>query len=861
MREYIGDVGHIAVLIGFITALFASIGYVFSHSSKDEIEKKHWKNFSRTMVIVHAASIFTVIFSLFNIIQNHYYEYHYAWSHSSNFLPAEFMISCFWEGQEGSFLLWIFWHVIISLILLKTTKKMESPVMAIFFAVQTFLVSMIIGVVLFDIRIGSSPFILLKEALYTENIFTTNPDFIPEDGTGLNPLLQNYWMVIHPPTLFLGFALTLVPFAYSLAGLITKQYTEWVKPVMPWNLIGGVVLGVGILMGGYWAYETLNFGGYWNWDPVENAVYVPWLTLIASIHTLSLFKKNGTGLKFSLILIITTFLLILYSTFLTRSGILGEASVHSFTDLGLSGQLLIYLLFFVILSIAISWKHWKKIPEKSSSNNIYTNEFWIFIGMSVICIAAFQVIFGTSLPVINKIFGLKLAPPTDQITFYGKYQIWAGIFIAGIGSLAQYFWWHGLTKKNGPTMARKVMFAILVILMISSTIISLSSINLNYYQKTYFNLGLESHSFSNIFKLVFKTGSFVLLFSFSVLSIFTSSLILKKLYKNNRDKIGGAITHIGVALMLIGILFSAAYDKVVSVNFSGMVYAKEAPTDFNTENVLLWRNKPSKMVDYELLYRGPRVTSPHFDGYINKDKILDASLDHRKVITETQLFEGDDLKFDIGDTLEIIPENTYFEVEYRSESDTFSLFPRAQKNESMGLIASPDTRHYLSHDLYSFISYYDDFSFTESKDWRSADSLVLHEKDTTFINDYVVILDSVRVTKRIPGAPDIKNGMGVMAFFTFLANGQTIKATPSLIITKNNIPLNRPEIIEDLALQISFDNINPQKGTFHFKTKATQLGYIILKAVKKPWINILWIGTIILIIGFLISIYRRFTTD
>ena len=861
MREYIGDVGHIAVLVGFVTALFASISYLIAHNSNDLAEQKSWKNFARIMVITHGASVFTVIFSLFNIIQNHYYEYHYAWSHSSNFLPAEFMISCFWEGQEGSFLLWIFWHVMLSFILLRTTKGMESPVMAIFFAVQTFLVSMIIGVVIFDVRIGSSPFILLKEALYTESIFQTNPNFIPEDGTGLNPLLQNYWMVIHPPTLFLGFALTLIPFAYCIAGITTKQYTEWVKPVMPWNLIGGVVLGVGILMGGYWAYETLNFGGYWNWDPVENAVYVPWLTLIASIHTLTLYKKNGTGLKFSIILLVTTFILILYSTFLTRSGILGEASVHSFTDLGLSGQLLIYLLFFVVLSVFALSRKWKNIPEKHSENNVYTNEFWIFIGMAVVCIAAFQVIFGTSIPVINKIAGLKLAPPTDQITFYGKYQIWAGIFIAGIAGFAQYFWWNGLTKANASTTTRKLVFLFLIILMASSAIITIASLSLNYYQSTYFNVNLQTSSIATLSAMVFKVSSFVLLFSCSIFSIFISTLTLIKLYKNNREKIGGAITHIGVALMLIGMLFSAAYDKVISVNFSGMVYAKEAPTDFNTENVLLWRNKPSKMVDYELIYKGPRLTSPKIDGYINKDKVLPASIDNRFVITEEKLFEGTELRFDIGDTLEIYPENTYFEVEYRSESDTFSLFPRAQKNESMGLIASPDTRHYLSHDLYSFISYYDDFSFTEETEWRSSDSLVLHEKDTTFINDYVVILDSVRMTKRIPGAPDLQKGMGVMAFFTFLGNGNTIKASPSLVITENNIPLNRPEIIEDLGLKISFDNIDPQTGTFHFKTSATQLGYIILKAVKKPWINILWIGTIILIIGFLISIYRRFTSN
>src|SRR5690606_37464903 len=152
-------------------------------------------------------------------------------------------------------------------------------------------------------------------------IFQTNPDSVPEDGTGLNPLLQNYWMVIHPPFLFMGFAATLVPFAYLIAGLWTKRYTEWVRPALPWSLFAAAVLGTGILMGAYWAYETLNFGGYWNWDPVENAVYIPWLVLLAAIHVMALYRKNKAGLRTAAVLIVASFILILYSTFLTRSGI------------------------------------------------------------------------------------------------------------------------------------------------------------------------------------------------------------------------------------------------------------------------------------------------------------------------------------------------------------------------------------------------------------------------------------------------------------------------------------------------------------------------------------------------------------
>ncbi len=116
--------------------------------------------------------------------------------------------------------------------------------------------------------------------------------------------------------------------------MILKRYTEWIRPALPWALLGGAILGLGILMGGYWAYETLNFGGYWNWDPVENAVHVPWLVLVGAIHTMITYRNSGSALKASMILVIPTFLFILFSTFLTRSGILGDTSVHSFTDLG-----------------------------------------------------------------------------------------------------------------------------------------------------------------------------------------------------------------------------------------------------------------------------------------------------------------------------------------------------------------------------------------------------------------------------------------------------------------------------------------------------------------------------------------------
>src|SRR5205085_5528954 len=188
------------------------------------------------------------------------------------------------------------------------------------------------------------PFLLLRELGMLDNApafkdletGALRQDYLTmiKDGSGLNQLLQNYWMVIHPPILFLGFASTIVPFAYSIAGLWKKDFGGWTKGAMPWSLFSGGILGLGIMMGAAWAYESLSFGGFWAWDPVENASLVPWMTLVGGLHVMLIYKSRGRALLSVFILLILTFFFILYSTFLTRSGILGNSSVHAFTDLG-----------------------------------------------------------------------------------------------------------------------------------------------------------------------------------------------------------------------------------------------------------------------------------------------------------------------------------------------------------------------------------------------------------------------------------------------------------------------------------------------------------------------------------------------
>ncbi|MCD8538771.1 MAG: cytochrome c biogenesis protein CcsA [Leadbetterella sp.] len=341
------------VILAFLSSIISAYVYVLA-SRKESAD--FWKKLAPKLFIVHGLFVLGVVGTLFSIVLNKYFEYHYAWDNTSLSLPVGYAISTFWQDQEGSFLLWMFWNVLVGFILIfwfrskgKRYQGYENPMMAVFAAVQAFLTSMIIGAVLFeDFKLGSTPFLLLRESMPHLPLWTTNPDFVPKDGNGLNPLLQNYWMVIHPPTTFLGFSMTTVPFAFAVAALWKRDYQGWIKVAQPWTLAAAILLGVGIMMGAIWAYETMNFGGYWNWDPVENAVYVPWLVMVGALHTMMISHKSSSALKTTFVLTIVQFILVLYSTFLTRSGVLGSASVHSFTDLGLSGQLLLYLFFFYL---------------------------------------------------------------------------------------------------------------------------------------------------------------------------------------------------------------------------------------------------------------------------------------------------------------------------------------------------------------------------------------------------------------------------------------------------------------------------------------------------------------------------------
>lgn len=270
-------VGKILIYLSFAFSILGVVSFFLVHTGKEKYLKP-----ARVFYLLTATFVIATSALLMYLILTHQFQYSYVWQQSNRELGLALLISTFYAGQEGSFMLWTLMTAIIGIFLLRYVSKgdrLEPEVMSVY--------SLVLGFLTF-ILILKSPFNYVWDT-YAGDVA---PGFIPADGRGLNPLLQNFWMSIHPPTLFVGFSAMAVPFCFAIGTLIKNKYDEWISYSLPWLLFAGGVLVLGIMLGGYWAYGVLGWGGYWAWDPVENSSLIPWIIIVAAIHTMIAQKKN-----------------------------------------------------------------------------------------------------------------------------------------------------------------------------------------------------------------------------------------------------------------------------------------------------------------------------------------------------------------------------------------------------------------------------------------------------------------------------------------------------------------------------------------------------------------------------------------
>ncbi len=804
-----GQLGQFFLALSLVSSLVATFAYFRSSRSQNDLDGLYWKRLARWSFGIETISVVAVFSILFYIISNHLFEYKYAWQHSSRQLEFKYLLACFWEGQEGSFMLWSFWHCMLGLVIIRTGKQWEAPVMTVISFAQVCLATMIAGLYIFNWKMGSNPFILLRESgvfdlpnarSLHEGMDLNAPiraDYLSSitDGNSLNPLLQNYWMVIHPPVLFLGFASTIVPFAYSIAGLWTKKFGECMKPALPWSLFSLAVLGVGIMMGAAWAYESLTFGGYWAWDPVENASLVPWLIMVAGVHTLLIYKHSGHSLRTTHLFFLLSFGFILYSTFLTRSGILGEASVHAFTDLGMNWQLLAFLGIFVVPSLLLFFTRYRDIPAIQKEENTSSREFWMFIGALVFFLTAIVIIGKTSVPVFNKIFGTRLASPEDEEFAYNQIQIFVAIVIGILTAITQYLRYK---STPGKWFWKKIAIPTIIAAVASTLVLIFGQID---YEK-------HGPGFLGAIWLGIAAAIYAIIANLSYIWIGL---------KGKLNLSGGSISHFGFGLVLLGILISSSKKEILSYNTSGI------PIDFGTEskektgeNLTLIKGLPMKMGKFDVTY--------------------------------------------IGDSMHPKKELWYFTIHFKSREDSeeFTLKPNAfvnyKGNES--LMANPDSRHYLGHDIFTYISALPNPQ--KNKDTASFKSNPVKIGDTIFYSRGFIILEKLATRDNLPFNGFQPGDKATVATLKVQSFNRTSYTAEPLLIDQKGVQFAMPDTVMSESLIVRINSSQGETSAdIGVKESSAILEYVTLKAYKFPMINVLWLGIVITAIGILISMVRR----
>ncbi len=918
-----GQLGHFFLVTALVSALLTMLAY-----RKRVLlpEDPSWLRIARISWGIHAFAILSVIGLVFYIMVNQMYEYNYAWHHVSDDLPMKYIFSAFWEGQEGSFLLWMFWHVVLGSVVVFTAKRWEAGVMTWLSLVQIILVSMIAGIYFADdVRLGSSPFLLLRDTMQAP-IFS-NPNYLSLiEGNGLNPLLQNYWMTIHPPTLFLGFASVTIPFCFAMTGLWEKEHTAWLKPAMPWTLFSGGILGLGILMGGAWAYEALSFGGYWAWDPVENMSLVPWLVLLAALHANFIARHTGLSIKTTYIFYILSFLLVVYSTFLTRSGILGDESVHAFTEMGLEWQLVGFIAIFLSLGIYFLWSRNASIPVVQQEEKIQSREFWMFVGSMVLVFASILITFSTSIPVWNKLLDVygsiagkgdmtpfHKAMPLDPVDHHNRFQLWNAVLVAILSAMAQVMRFHAMGwETHKTTFLKHIGWSAGVGLLLAYLL----------------SLWIQLPSWQYIVLLVAASYGLIANIDYVI-----------RFGRRSLTAMASAFAHGGFALMLIGIMASGLNKRIISENR----FAQEGLAEgLNAgENAFLIKGMPMFMNNYWVTYTSDtligltRRYAVDFVKVNEQGDTLERFTTHPNVLYDRQLtkvatanpntkryLDRDIFTYVAGlppeqqdrANLSKVDSMLHYTTYYLTPGDTVDAGPYHLRLDS--ILMGSDNSEYEPEEgdlvlsgivtvfdsvwkeqksiyptlivrkglLYSLTDQVNDYNLRARLRATSLDSIFPMEDKLSYApltvkanvpsvwNELKITLEGI--DKNIDH-PDYVAAPGDIAIQAVLhiknQNGKSYTARP-LYFIRDESPFNLKAFVPDLGLHIKLERIDPEKEEFHLSLSRLSVkpklpveiaqdvprnDYIVLEAILFPGINLFWAGSLIMLAGLFIGMYKR----
>ena len=808
-----GVIGKGALLLGLLAAIATMCAYGMALARP---ERRAARRLGRIFYTITALSLLTAFGMLAAVAYGYHFEYQYVWEHSGTGMSPWYRFAASWSGQEGSFLLWGAWTSLIGFLVFAKAGKYEARVMPFYVTVMAFLCA---------ILLKQSPFNLIPVPSAADLLANPGWHFPPIDGQGLNPSLQNYWMTIHPPTIFFGFSSLLVPFCYAIAALIWKDYDGWTGRVMPYSLLSCGTLGIGLFMGGYWAYETQGWHGFWAWDPVENASFFPWLAITALVHGLVVQKsRDGMG-RTNTFLGIFAFWLFLLGTFLTRSGVLADTSIHSFQNIGKSGLLLMVAMMLVygIGGFGLWLFRLKSIPtNKTTGDTLLSRDFAFFLAVTLMILACVFVTLGTTTPLFQQWMHKPLVAP--KAVFYNRTMLPIAMLAALLMGVVPWLAWR---KTNPDKFLQKLIIPWVGMLLFGSFMLWWA---LNAERASLAALDLQDPATAETMHAwvspTLQRLTVITLASLGFLAAFSNAMLAYKVFRTKPMAAGGWLSHVGIGVLMIGVVVSNTYERTQRL-------------------VLVEGNSPKEAFGYQFQFEKMTGKPMEFRP-LNPDYNKENAVELRVTPPSEEGAASDGSR-----TYLIHPRWFAYNMNVPSESD-------------LQRMRWPDITKYLGHDLYVGLANDPVYIFPGDPDDPSgkSETITFQPKERRKIGSYTVgYFEQFGEPGKVMGAH----------FVILTPDNKIVEARPALRMDTTNakgepvqtpVDVSIPEITDEHGIPsaIYVDSIDP-------RTKATTVrltlpGYagawaIPLEITYKPWINLVWTGVLIAVAGIFLAMFNR----
>jgi cytochrome c-type biogenesis protein CcmF len=523
----VADVGFWALVLTLVVSLYSAVAAALGARDRSGVLLESARNgaFAAAVTATAASGILLVLLLTQDL------SVRYVFEHVNSYLPTAYRVSAFWAGQEGSLLIWLWLVTLLTVVMISLKHVWNEPM----------------GPYVLVVMAITQAFLALVLVLLSNPFQTQSP--VPLDGRGLNPLLQNFWMVAHPPVVFVAYAAYTVPFALAIGGLVAgKLDRHWLGIARRWAIFAWLFLGAGILMGAYWAYLELGWGGYWGWDPVENSSLIPWLTGTALLHSLMMQERRDAFKRWNLWLITLTFTLCLFATFVTRSGVI--QSVHAFgrSPIGY------YFLGFIALCLAavgvLTSLRQRLLGEGYEFRVLLSRETSLLATNLILVGAALVVLIGTLFPALVEVVQGRQA--ALDITFYERtVGPLALVMIAVIGICPWLAWGRPSARFKG-VLVPSAVIALVVTMILTIVGIRQPMAAISFFISVFVGVSLLMTFYQSAANRKSRTGE-------GLPVAFVRSLV------TNRRRHGAHIVHLGIVLMAVGVTGSSLFQDEVQV--------------------------------------------------------------------------------------------------------------------------------------------------------------------------------------------------------------------------------------------------------------------------------------------------------